>query len=133
MGRNFCRVDGVTLRTVELTVSEKLDLGEEGPFIVDDAGVEPLPDDVPGQGLPSESVDTKVARSRAEVQVLHLRHELTLFRLRLQILAERAKLTAAAQGHYVSSSAHQQLGDYPWAKLFAASCAAFIVGRLMRR
>lgn len=106
--------------------------GDDRPFIVDDEGVNPEVDDILEAHPSPEGLETELARSRAALQMLNLRHELTLLKLRLQIMTERAKLTVAAQTHYVSSSAHEQLGDYPWAKLFAASCAAFIAGRIMR-
>lgn len=103
------------------------------PFIVDDEGVEPLMDEILEEHLPHQGLETELARAKAALQVSHLRNEIALLKIRLQIISERTRATVAAQTSYVSSSAHAQLGDYPWAKLFAASCAAFIAGRLMRR
>ena len=103
------------------------------PFIVDDEGIEPLMDDILDEHPPHQGLETELARARAALQVSHLRNEIALLKIRLQIIGERTKATVAAQTDYVSTSAHAQLGDYPWAKLFAASCVAYIAGRLMRR
>lgn len=103
------------------------------PFIVDDEGVEPLMDEILDEHLPHEGLETELARGRAALQMSHMRNEIALLKIRVQIISERAKAAVTAQTTYVSASAHAQLGDYPWAKLFAASCVAYIAGRLMRR
>ena len=102
-------------------------------LIVDDEGVEPLMDDILHEHAPHHALETELARAKAALQLSHLRNEVALLKVRLSIFSERAKATVSAQTNYVSSSAHAQLGEYPWLKLAAASCTAFIVGRLVRR
>ncbi|MET0748140.1 MAG: hypothetical protein ABWY49_08105 [Rhizobium sp.] len=80
----------------------------------------------------SASLKTELAQARAELEIAQLREEIERLKDRLSIFGARAKATVTAQTNYVSTSAHAQLGDYPWLKLAAATAAAWLAGRLVR-
>jgi multidrug efflux pump subunit AcrA (membrane-fusion protein) len=79
------------------------------------------------------SLKTDLAQARAELEIANLRDEVERLRDRLTIIRQRAGNIVSSQTGYISQSAHEQLGDYPWAKLFAAACAAWLAGKLARR
>jgi len=80
----------------------------------------------------SASLKTELAQARAELEIANLRAEIERLKDRLTIFGARAKATVNAQTNYVSTSAHAQLGDYPWLKLAAATGVAWLAGRLVR-
>lgn len=84
------------------------------------------------QSASSASLKTELAQARAELEMAQLREEVELLKHRLATFGGRAKATVTAQTNYVSTSAHAQLGDYPWLKLAAAASAAWLAGRLLR-
>jgi ElaB/YqjD/DUF883 family membrane-anchored ribosome-binding protein len=79
------------------------------------------------------SLKTELAQARAELEMAQLHAEVERLKDRLSTFGNRAKATVTAQTTYVSTSAHAQLGDYPWLKLAAAASAAWLAGRLLRR
>ncbi|EJC79328.1 hypothetical protein Rleg4DRAFT_0919 [Rhizobium leguminosarum bv. trifolii WSM2297] len=98
-------------------------------------GVLPLdPDDLVAEGEPPfADAATENAREKADDDLNVLQHEVRLLRARIGMLREDAEAALKAKATSVDANAHVQLGDYPWAKLAAAMCAAFVATRLVRR
>jgi ElaB/YqjD/DUF883 family membrane-anchored ribosome-binding protein len=79
------------------------------------------------------SLKTELAQARTELEIAKLRAETVRLKQRLTAFGARARAAVTAQTDYVSTSAHAQLGDYPWLKLAAAISVAWFAGRLVRR
>ncbi|MFB2564119.1 hypothetical protein [Rhizobium sp. IMFF44] len=73
------------------------------------------------------------SREKLQLQLLELRNEIAIVRIRLLTIRYRARNVASSGIRWVDASAHDQLGAYPWLKLSAASLAAFMTGRVLRR
>jgi hypothetical protein len=63
----------------------------------------------------------------------NLQDELASLRAQLAIINQRARNTLRASATRFDSSAHEQLGSYPWAKLAGAMAGTFLIGRLLSR
>ncbi|TWB13580.1 hypothetical protein FBZ99_105451 [Rhizobium sp. ERR 1071] len=72
-------------------------------------------------------------REKLQLRLLELRTQIAIVRIRLLTIKYRARNVAWSGIRLVDASAHDQLGAYPWLKLSAASLAAFITGRVLRR
>jgi ElaB/YqjD/DUF883 family membrane-anchored ribosome-binding protein len=79
------------------------------------------------------SLKTELAQARTELEIANLRAETLRLKQRLAAFGAHARATVTTQTDYVSTSAHAQLGDYPWLKLAAAISVAWLAGRLVRR
>jgi hypothetical protein len=78
-------------------------------------------------------LETEAARARAELEIAQLREEIEQLNGRLTVFRARWTATITPRSMQVSASAHAQLGDIPWLKLFAVASLAWLGGRLIRR
>jgi hypothetical protein len=62
-----------------------------------------------------------------------LQDEIDNLRARLHVIKEQAGTVVSANAKWADASAHEQLGDYPWAKLAGAMAFTFVATRLLRR
>jgi hypothetical protein len=104
-------------RSVAAEAQEPTDLtGEDFLFAADDRPPTPLDE----------------AKARAQLEIEHLQDELYLLKERLTTIGARTRNVVEAQRSSINASAHAQLGDYPWAKLAAASIATYAFAKLSR-
>lgn len=68
-----------------------------------------------------------------EGSIRRLQDEIDNLRARLHIIREQAGTVVSANAKWADASAHEQLGDYPWAKLGCAMAFTFVAARLLRR
>lgn len=68
-----------------------------------------------------------------ESSLQNLQDELASLRVQLATIKRQARNTLRASATRFDSSAHEQLGSYPWAKLAAAMAGTFLIGRLLSR
>lgn len=68
-----------------------------------------------------------------ESSLQNLQDELASLRVQLATIKRQARNTLRASATRFDTSAHEQLGSYPWAKLAAAMAGTFLIGRLLSR
>jgi len=68
-----------------------------------------------------------------ESSLRNLQDELASLRVQLATIKRQARKTLRASATRFDTSAHEQLGSYPWAKLAAAMAGTFLIGRLLSR
>jgi hypothetical protein len=90
--------------------------GEDLRFAADDTSPAPLEE----------------AKARAQLEIEHLQDELYLLKDRLTTIDARTRHVVEVQRSAINASAHAQLGDYPWAKLVAASIASYAFAKISR-
>lgn len=83
--------------------------------------------------------DFETARRAAAQSWKHLRVEVALLRQRVADLRRHAgaavqasQNAVRAEAKWIDDSAHAQLGQYPWLKLFGAMAVTSIVARMLR-
>jgi hypothetical protein len=82
---------------------------------------------------PLDYVVNEVVDEAQEERLSVLRDELAILQMRFAVIQNDLTRVGKARMEWANASAHEQLGDYPWLKLAAATLGTFFVTRLLKR
>ena len=92
-----------------------------------------IPQDVGTLAVRTVVADTTSSREVLERRLRELQIEISILKVRLRMIKRGSGVVVRDTVRWVDSSAHDQLGAYPWMKLSAAALTAFMTARLLRR
>lgn len=91
-----------------------------------------IPQDAGALTVRTGGADTTGSREMLDMRLQELLIEISILKARLRAIKHDSGIVVRDSLRWVDTSAHDQLGAYPWMKLSAASLAAFMTGRLLR-